>query len=250
MATIPIINDLDITKQSILRAKWYPLTTAARTALILDPADEGILVFDTTLDRLLAWNGIAWGDATPQVAASVFRGGIAANAVAPVTPGNGDLYVFTSSGTTPISWTPQATVAAGDFVIWDQAATLWRYIEGNAVPASTANAGLIAIATGPETDSGIVSNKALTPALLAGYTPPSALTLRPTRRFAVSVPSLVANTPFTVTHGLALTDPSDVSASIFQGGRQILVSVVPVNVNSLTIESNVTLSNVRVVCVG
>lgn len=251
MAVYPIQVDLQLNKQSILGAKIYPLTTSNRTALSLLAGDEGILVYDTTLDKLMAWNGTAWVDATPMpTGGMVFRGGIAANAVAPASPVNGDLYVFTTSGTTPVSWVPTAIVSAGDQVLWDNANSVWRYIEGNAVAASTSVAGLIALATQGEVDTGSVSDKAITPATLGGFAPSNALALRPVRRSTTNIASLVADTATTVTHNLALANAADLVVNTWQGGSQVLLAIAPVNANSLTVTSNVTLSNVRVVCEG
>lgn len=249
MASYPSFVDIDFNKQSILNAKIYPLSTAARTALSLVAGDAGLAVFDTSLNKLLVWTGSTWGDATPAITGGlIFRGGIAASATAPASPEVGDLYVFTSAGTLGGSWTPSAVVAIGDQALWDGSA--WQYIQGNSVSTSTTVEGLIQLATQAEVDAGSVTNKAVTPATFTNFTPPAALTLRPVRRFKTLVASLTANTAATVTHNLALGAAAECVVNVFQGSKQILLAIAPVDENSLTVTSNVALSNVTVVVEG
>lgn len=55
-------HDIDLKKNQLKNAKLQPVTTAERTALAssYNTADKGIVVFDTTLAGLFAWNGNAW----------------------------------------------------------------------------------------------------------------------------------------------------------------------------------------------
>lgn len=239
--------DIQLNKNTLIGAKIYPLPTSSRTALSLVSDDEGLLVFDTTLNTLYAWNGTAWQAAVPTVTGGlILKGGIAANATEPATPAAGDLYVFTSAGTT--SWTPAATVEVGDQAYWD--GTAWQYIQTNIGQATTGTVGYVQLATQSEVNTGSSSSLVVTPATLAGYVPANSLTLRPVRRYSTIITSLVANTPSTVTHGLALNAAAEVGVSCYQGGSQIFLAVSPVDANSITVTSNLTLSNITVVCLG
>ena len=62
MAVQKIYIDYDFNKNSILNAKLQPVTTAERNALSsgYNSNDAGIIVYDTTLDLLFAWDGNQW----------------------------------------------------------------------------------------------------------------------------------------------------------------------------------------------
>lgn len=251
MAQRNIYTDINLNGQTLVAAKIYPLPTSSRTSLSLGVGDEGIHVFDTTLDELYAWSGSAWIRAVSTVTgAMIFRGGIAANASAPGSPANGDTYVFTSAGTTGVSWSPQATVQVGDQVVWDSANSVWRYIQANIDQATSSTIGLVALGTQAEVNAGTDSNKVVTPSTLAGLVPANSLTARLARRVVINISSLAANTPQTVTHNLELANQNDVVVACWQGNALIDLAVSSSSVNAVSVESNVALSNVRVVCIG
>ncbi len=244
--------DLNLNKQSLIGAKIYPLLTVNRTALNagLTAADEGLIVWDVDLNQLFAWSGSDWINPVPTITGGmIFRGGIAANANAPSNPANGDVYVFTSAGTLNGTWNPSQTVAIGDQAVYDAAATVWRYIQGNAVSASTTIEGLIELATQEEVDSGSDNVRAVTAATLAGYKPNNALVARIVRRFETLV-NLAANTPLAITHNLDLATQNSLSLEVWQANAKIDLAIDTTSANALTITSNVALSNVRVVCMG
>ena len=62
MALQRIYVDYDFNKNSILNAKLQPVTTAQRNALAsgYNSSDAGIVVYDTTLKLLYAWDGNEW----------------------------------------------------------------------------------------------------------------------------------------------------------------------------------------------
>lgn len=62
MALQKIYVDYDFNKNSILNAKLQPVTTAQRNALAsgYNSNDSGIIVYDTTLKMLYAWDGNQW----------------------------------------------------------------------------------------------------------------------------------------------------------------------------------------------
>ena len=247
MAQLQQYIDLNLNKQAVLSAKIYPLTSAARTALTLVAGDAGLLVYDTTLNSLQAWNGTAWQNANPTGAGGMaFKGTIAANAAQPGSPVAGDMYVFSSAGTT--SWTPAATVVIGDAVVYD--GTVWNYLEKNASTASNSVEGIIQLATQAEVNAGTQPSKALTPATIGSIVPDSATTLRLSRRYRINGLSLVANTALNIVHNLGLATASECQVAVYQGGAEIQVAVTPVDANNLTITSNVSLATVTVTVLG
>ena len=62
MALQKIYVDYDFNKNSILNTKLQPVTTTERNALAsgYNSNDAGIVVYDTTLDLLFAWDGNQW----------------------------------------------------------------------------------------------------------------------------------------------------------------------------------------------
>lgn len=62
MALQKIYVDYDFNKNNILNAKLQPVTTAERNTLAAgyNSSDAGIVVYDTTLDLLFAWDGNQW----------------------------------------------------------------------------------------------------------------------------------------------------------------------------------------------
>jgi hypothetical protein len=62
MAVQKIYVDYDFNKNSILNAKLQPVTTAERNTLAsgYNSSDAGVVVYDTTLHLLYAWDGNQW----------------------------------------------------------------------------------------------------------------------------------------------------------------------------------------------
>ena len=62
MAVQKIYVDYDFNKNQILNAKLQPVTTAQRNALAsgYNSSDAGVIVYDTTLHLLYAWDGNQW----------------------------------------------------------------------------------------------------------------------------------------------------------------------------------------------
>ena len=62
MAVQKIYVDYDFNKNQILNAKLQPVTTAQRNALAsgYNSSDAGVVVYDTTLHLLYAWDGNQW----------------------------------------------------------------------------------------------------------------------------------------------------------------------------------------------
>lgn len=56
------LHNIDLDKNRLVNAKLHPVTTTERTTLAssLNSADEGLIVFDTTLDSFFVWDGNQW----------------------------------------------------------------------------------------------------------------------------------------------------------------------------------------------
>jgi hypothetical protein len=56
------LHDIDLVRNQLLNAKLHPVQSSARTALgsSLNSNDEGLLVYDTTLDQFYVWDGNQW----------------------------------------------------------------------------------------------------------------------------------------------------------------------------------------------
>jgi hypothetical protein len=55
-------HDIDLGTNQLLNARLQPVTTVERNALAsgYNSADEGVIVYDKTLDTFFAWDGNAW----------------------------------------------------------------------------------------------------------------------------------------------------------------------------------------------
>lgn len=60
--SVAYYHDIDLVTNKLLNARMHPLTTVERTTLAssYNAADEGVLVFDTTLDVFFVWDGNQW----------------------------------------------------------------------------------------------------------------------------------------------------------------------------------------------
>ena len=72
--SVAYYHDIDLVTNKLVNARMQPVSTIERTALAsgYNSGDEGILVYDTTLDTFYVWDGNAWqpvGLTTVQIAA-------------------------------------------------------------------------------------------------------------------------------------------------------------------------------------
>lgn len=242
-----IYHDLDLVRVSQLKqARIQNITTADRTTLAgsLGGTNTGLIVYDTDLDTLYVWDGSAWDSVGTTISgAMTLKGVVAHNAAEPGSPATGDYYIFNSAGQN--TWESDETVEAGDMVIWD--GTNWQYINRNVYAATETLAGKIEIATTAETNAGSDDTRAVTPAKLSGYLTNRAVA----RTYFASGLTLVANTPLTVTHNLALQNRNAFTINVMNSSHSaISVDVDSTDTNALTITSAVGLSGVNVTIIG
>ena len=60
--SVTYYHDIDLGTNQLLNARLHPVTTTERNALTssYNSEDEGVVVYDSTLDTFFAWNGNAW----------------------------------------------------------------------------------------------------------------------------------------------------------------------------------------------
>lgn len=234
MAVLNQFVDLNLNKNQILNPVLHTSATDVATPV------EGQVYYNSANKKAFLWNGTLWIDLSQVVAGAITLKGTIANAstnpVFPAAPAAGDTYfVTTTAGTIG-----GIAVDIGDQLVYS--GTAWFVFQTNVVAATETIPGYIAIATQVEVTTGTNDTKAVTPLKLktAGYT----------RKFAVDIASLVANTGAVVSHNFALTNMADFVAEAYQGGDKVILSITPTSVNSVTVTSNIALTAVRVVIIG
>lgn len=239
-------HDIDLSKlSSLLNFKIHPITTADRGTLAgtLSTTHKGLSVWDTDLSLLYCWNGSAFVAQGGIAGAMTFKGIVAFGAVEPSSPATGDTYVFSTAGTN--TWNTSDVVQIGDSAIWN--GTDWSFIQGNVLAASETVAGVIEIATQAETNTGADDTRAITPAKLTSFIATKALAKV---YFNASV-TLVANTPLTITHGLALQNRNAFVCEVKDSGHSVVgVDIDSTDVNNITLTSAIAGSGYQVTIIG
>lgn len=227
---------LDFKKLGVIKdALLNPLTTALRNTLAstLGASHKGLVVWDTDLNSFYGWNGTAFvAPSSPQTGLTP-KGNVAFNATEPGSPTIGDMYIFTNAGAN--TWaTVGQTVQAGDFIWWD--GSEWQYIQGNVISSSESVAGIVALAQQSEVNTGTDDLKAVTSLKLKTYLTG---TYKAAKTYFNSSVTLVAETPLTINHALALQHRDAFVASFKVGNSQVDVDIDSTDTNNLTITSSV-----------
>lgn len=246
MASKLLYHDIDLVKVSqILNARAHNITTTDRTTLggTLNSTHKGLFVFDTDLNSIYVWGGAAWVSAGSVSGAMVFRGVVAFNASEPVTPATGDFYLFSNAGTN--TWEGSTVVEAGDSVVWD--GTAWKFIQTNVVDATEAVKGVVELASTAEAQAGTATNVVSTPANVKSWTDQ----IKAAKTYFASGLSLVANTPLSIAHNLALQNRNAFTINVMDSTHsQISVDVDSTDQNNLTVTSSIALTGVSVTVIG
>lgn len=239
-------HDIDLGKlSSILNAKIHPITTADRTTLAgtLSTTHKGLAVYDTDLLGLYVWDGAAFVVQGGITGAMTFKGIVAFGATEPSSPAIGDTYVFSTAGTN--TWNTSDVVQIGDSAIWN--GTDWSFIQGNVLAATETVAGVLEIATDAEMNTGTDDARAATPLKVKNYIAARGLA----KTYYNNSLTLVANTPLTITHSLALQNKNAFCYRIADStDSEVSVDVDSVDVNSFTITSAIAGSNYKIFVTG
>lgn len=252
MAEKVIYVNLNGQKVNIVKDfRHNPLTTALRTTLglTLNSTHSGLQCYDTDENVNYYWNGSAWGGAVAPVAGMMqYNGPHASLVTAPAGASDGDVYYMNTSGTLTfagVTFSPSAVVQIGDQIV-RRSATEYDVIQGNAVQATETVPGVMEVATQAETNTGTSDVVGVTPLKLATYNTAQGYA----KKYFQNAITLVANTPLTITHNLALSNKDAFVASVKDStGAVIEVAVVSVGTNSLTIESAIAATNVTIAVV-
>lgn len=237
-SALPIWGNIDLNKNELLQARFENRSGAPSSPAL------GQVYYDSTLVGFYGWNGTTWVNISQIVTNPITLKGEISNAntnpAYPSSPTIGDSYFITTNAGT----VGGTTVEIGDQLTYSTSG--WFVVQVNLVAATNALAGFIRIATQSEARAGSLDTVALTPARLADYI---SYYLIP-KKVKISIATLTGGSPYTCTHSLGLAASTDCTVSCWQGGYQVYLTVVPVDGNSLTVQSNQTLSNVVVIITG
>lgn len=231
-------SDIQLNKNQLIQARFQNASVAPTS-----PA-AGQIYFNSGDLNFYGWSGSAWVNLSQVVTNALNIKGEISNANTnpsyPGSPSVGDVYFITTNAGT----VGGTTVEIGDELVYSTSG--WFVVQKNLVAATNAAAGFVRLATQTEARAGADDTIAITPARLSDYLSNYLYA----RKVKTSISTLTANSAQTVTHGLGLASGTDCQVSIWQGGYQIFVEVVPVDGNSITVQSNQTLSNVVVIVQG
>lgn len=252
MATKQFYHDIDLVKVGQLQnARLQNVADATALAAITSPG-VGQIVYQVDTDELKVYDGAAWDTIAPTIAGDViFKGTVDASASLDgqsVEAVSGYQYVVTTAGTltmTDVTFSPSAVAEVGDVILFTSTTQAY-VIQRNTEAASETVAGVVELATNAEVTAGTDTARAITPAGLAS----AMQTNRYTRQYTATV-TLVADTPLTVTHGLALVSKDAFVINVMDSaGSQISVDVDSTGVDALTLTASVGLTDAVVTVVG
>jgi predicted nucleic acid-binding Zn-ribbon protein len=178
MANQRIMHDIDLAKVGqIIDARIQNVTAAEKSALAgtLGAGNAGLFVYDTDDEALNIWDGATFRTVSPDITGDViFKGLInptnAATIAADASLAQGHQYIVDTAGTltaTGVTFTPTADVEVGDMVLWTSTTTA-SVINKNFNEATETESGTVELATQAEVDAGTDTERAVTPATLAG----------------------------------------------------------------------------------
>jgi hypothetical protein len=253
MAVKQFYHDIDLVKVGQLtNARIQNVADATALAAITTPG-VGQIAYQVDTDELKVYDGSAWDTIAPTIAGDViFRGTIDASTSLDTGPQavavSGNQYVVTTAGTLTmagVTFSPSAVAEVGDVVLFTSATQAY-VLQRNLEAASTTVAGFVELADNTETAAGTDTDRAVTPAGLAS----AMQTNRYTRQYTATV-TLVADTPLTVTHGLALVNKDAFVINVMSStGSAISVDVDSTGVDALTLTASVGLTDAVVTVVG
>lgn len=252
MATKQYYHDIDLVKVGQLKgARVENVADATALAAITSPG-IGQLVYQVDTDYLKIYDGAAWKQVDFTITGDVvFRGTVDASTSlnAQAVAASGNQYVVTTAGTltmTGVTFNPTAVAEVGDTILFTDTTTAY-VLQRNIVAASETTAGIVELATDAETATGTDTARAITPANLSH----AMRTNRYARQYTATVATITADTPFTVSHSLALTSKDAFVCNVMSStGSAISLDVDSVDADSLTLTSSVNLSNVVVTVIG
>lgn len=252
MAVKQFYHDIDLAKVGqLINARAQVVTDVEMTALAatLGATNTGLFVYNTDQKKNFTFDGTNFiADAIDTIGDVIFKGIINPTNAETVEKVNGFQYVVDTAGTlvvTGVTFSPTGEVDPGDIVLFTSPTTA-HVIQRNDVNATETVAGNIELATAAEVTAGVDTGRAVTPAGLAAAITGNLYT----RQHSQVLATVAANSPVTVTHGLALVNQDAFVIGVMAGNTPVSVEVDSVDANSLTITSSIALTNVRVTVIG
>lgn len=253
MAQKEFYHDLDLVKVSqLLNTRVQNVTTTERNTLAatLGAGNVGLIVYDTTLSQPYFWNGSLFSTVSASIDGDVIFKGIISSVSNPtVEKVKGNQYVINTSGTltiTSVTILPSAVVDVGDVLLFTSATEAY-VLQRNDEQATESLLGNVRLASQAEVNAGTVADEVVTPATLTGFATAKAFA----KVYFNGAVSLTASTPATVTHNLNLQNKDAFTIRVADStGSDISVDIDSVNVNSLTLTSVISLTNVKVTIIG
>lgn len=178
MATKQFYHNIDLVKVGqLLDARIKNVTSAEKATLAgqLGSGNKGLVIYDTDISEMAIWDGSQFRQVSSDITGDVvFRGVINQTAInnGTVDAVNGNQYVADAAATLTmpsVTFSPSGQVEVGDIVLFTSSTTA-TVLQRNVDYATSTVAGIIELATQAEVDAGADTERAITPATLAGST--------------------------------------------------------------------------------
>ena len=239
MAQRKFFVDVDLNKNQLKQARLENVAVSG-----VSSPGTGQVAFDTASNKLAFYNGASW-EVVGQLSVDTvsYKGSIAYDASEPSPKEQGDMYIFSNSGTNGSPWwNGSGAVQAGDFIIYSGSA--WDVIQKNVEASSESVAGYVQLATDSETNAGTVNNKAVSPRRLSDYRLNKTLA----STYINGTVNLVANTGYPITHGFNSTL---VQVVVYDStSTQIEVEVVVTSATVVTLTSTSNVNGCKVIVIA
>jgi hypothetical protein len=233
MAAKKYFANLDLNKNQIKSAVLETVTSASIAVPL-----AGQVIFDTGSDVFKYYDGSAWQSPVTRFEGQiVYKGAVGHDAAAPGSVTNGDLYVFTSSGTATNYG--GGVVETGDYVIYD--GFNWTVIQGNLISASTSGKGVVQLATNVEAIAGSDTSKAIVPSSLTAWADEEDKTIVRKRVYSSQT---INSSGLTLTHSIGKNDPK---VSVYNSAGAKVSLEITKGTGTVILTSNVEISGATVV---
>jgi len=235
MAAKKYFVDIDLNKNELVSAVLQNIASGSVSTPV-----AGQIIFDSGDSVLKYYDGENWQASQTRLEGALqYKGAILHDASAPADPQTGDLYVFSSAGTTTAfgATAPKDVVEIGDFLIYN--GTSWDLIQSNVINASTTDKGIVELATDAETITGTDDGRAITPSNLTAWADQSDKTVVRKRVYSNQT---IATTGTTLTHGIGSDDPQVVVYDSNDDEVDVLIEIgsgtVTLTVNGTNLTGN------------
>lgn len=237
MAAITFISNLNMNRNQILNMKIQNIMEDD----VIDPV-LGQLIFDPQDEKLKFFDGIVWNVSNARFPDRLIYRGAVPHTYNPVDYKTGDLYAFTSGGIA-INF-GSIEVQIGDYVFYNEDSDSWVGIQGNVVPATISNPGVVKIATNQEVLDGLDNESVVVPKYLWNWEHQTDKELRRKRVFENQT---VDNTGLDLYHHIG---KNNVAVDVYdQTGQKIYLDITK-DINMVTLRSNIQINGLKIIISG